>query len=101
MSEGGPIAGILRQKRVVVVCGAGGVGKTTTSAALALAGAARGLRALVLTIDPARRLAEAMGTPAQASAPAAVPRERLDAAGVPATGARDRLARRTRYAEVY
>jgi anion-transporting ArsA/GET3 family ATPase len=89
VSEGEPIAGILRQKRVVVVCGAGGVGKTTTSAALALAAAARGLRALVLTIDPARRLAEAMGTPAHASAPAAVPRERLEAVGVPAAGTLD------------
>ncbi len=47
--------------RVVVCCGAGGVGKTTTSAALALRAAERGRRVVVLTIDPARRLAQAMG----------------------------------------
>ncbi len=47
--------------RVVVCCGAGGVGKTTTAAALALRAAERGRRVVVLTIDPARRLAQAMG----------------------------------------
>jgi anion-transporting ArsA/GET3 family ATPase len=47
--------------KIVVCCGAGGVGKTTTSAALALRAAERGRRTVVLTIDPARRLAEALG----------------------------------------
>jgi len=47
--------------RVVVCCGAGGVGKTTTAAALALRAAERGRHVVVLTIDPARRLAQAMG----------------------------------------
>ena len=47
--------------RVIVVCGAGGVGKTTTAAALALRAAEHGRRAVVLTIDPARRLAQALG----------------------------------------
>lgn len=47
--------------RVVVCCGSGGVGKTTTSAALAMRAAERGRRTVVLTIDPARRLAEALG----------------------------------------
>ena len=47
--------------RVVVCCGAGGVGKTTTAAALALRAAERGRRVVVLTIDPARRLAQTMG----------------------------------------
>lgn len=46
---------------VIVVCGAGGVGKTTTAAALALRAAEHGRRAVVLTIDPARRLAQALG----------------------------------------
>jgi len=49
------------QTRVVVCCGSGGVGKTTTAAALALRGAERGRRVVVLTIDPARRLAQSMG----------------------------------------
>ncbi len=47
--------------RMIVTAGGGGVGKTTTSAALALALAARGHRTLALTVDPARRLADALG----------------------------------------
>jgi anion-transporting ArsA/GET3 family ATPase len=47
--------------RIVVCCGAGGVGKTTTSAALALRAAEQGRHVVVLTIDPARRLAQALG----------------------------------------
>ncbi|AXK33625.1 ArsA family ATPase [Streptomyces armeniacus] len=47
--------------RIVVCCGAGGVGKTTTAAALGVRAAERGRRAVVLTIDPARRLAQSMG----------------------------------------
>jgi arsenite-transporting ATPase len=47
--------------QVLLVCGLGGVGKTTSAAVLALAWAARGQRTVVLTIDPARRLADALG----------------------------------------
>jgi anion-transporting ArsA/GET3 family ATPase len=47
--------------RILVCCGSGGVGKTTTSAALALAAAEAGRRVVVLTIDPARRLAQSLG----------------------------------------
>jgi len=47
--------------RVIVTCGSGGVGKTTTAAAMALLGAEAGRRTVVLTIDPARRLAQSMG----------------------------------------
>jgi anion-transporting ArsA/GET3 family ATPase len=47
--------------RIMVCCGAGGVGKTTTAAALAVRAAERGRRTVVLTIDPARRLAQALG----------------------------------------
>jgi anion-transporting ArsA/GET3 family ATPase len=53
-----------RDTRVIVCCGSGGVGKTTTSAALALRAAQRGRRTVVLTIDPARRLAQALGVEA-------------------------------------
>jgi anion-transporting ArsA/GET3 family ATPase len=49
------------QTRILVCCGSGGVGKTTTAAALALRAAERGRRVVVLTIDPARRLAQSMG----------------------------------------
>jgi anion-transporting ArsA/GET3 family ATPase len=52
---------MLTDKRIVVCVGPGGVGKTTTAAALALAAARRGLRTLVLTIDPAKRLANSLG----------------------------------------
>ncbi|MEV5888400.1 ArsA family ATPase [Nonomuraea fuscirosea] len=47
--------------RIIVCCGAGGVGKTTTAAALGLRAAERGRCAVVLTVDPARRLAQSMG----------------------------------------
>jgi anion-transporting ArsA/GET3 family ATPase len=47
--------------RIVVCCGSGGVGKTTTAAALALRAAERGRQVVVLTIDPARRLAQSLG----------------------------------------
>jgi anion-transporting ArsA/GET3 family ATPase len=80
------VAPHLRERKVIVVCGPGGVGKTTTAAALGLATASEGRRVLVLTIDPARRLAEAMGVPETADAPVQVPTERLAAAGVPLQG---------------
>ena len=50
-----------RSTRVVVTCGSGGVGKTTTAAALALHAAERGRKVAVLTIDPAKRLAQSLG----------------------------------------
>lgn len=50
-----------RETRIIVCCGAGGVGKTTTAAALGVRAAERGRKAVVLTIDPARRLAQSMG----------------------------------------
>ena len=46
---------------MIVCCGSGGVGKTTTAAALAVRAAERGRRTVVLTIDPARRLAQSLG----------------------------------------
>jgi anion-transporting ArsA/GET3 family ATPase len=49
------------QIRIIVCCGAGGVGKTTTAAALGLRAAESGRRVVVLTIDPARRLAQSLG----------------------------------------
>lgn len=57
------VAELVAGTRVVVCAGAGGVGKTTTAAALAAGMAQRGRRVLVLTIDPARRLAGALGLP--------------------------------------
>ncbi|HEX5740330.1 MAG TPA: ArsA-related P-loop ATPase, partial [Pilimelia sp.] len=58
-----------RRIRIVVTCGSGGVGKTTTAAASALRAAERGRKAVVLTIDPARRLAQSMGIEALDNTP--------------------------------
>ena len=57
----GSIADVVVAHDVVVCAGSGGVGKTTTAAAIGLLGAALGRRAIVLTIDPAKRLADALG----------------------------------------
>ncbi|MGL5928219.1 MAG: ArsA family ATPase, partial [Dermatophilaceae bacterium] len=58
---------------IVVCCGAGGVGKTTTAAALALRAAESGRRVVVLTIDPARRLAQSLGLTELDNTPRPVP----------------------------
>jgi anion-transporting ArsA/GET3 family ATPase len=55
------LEGILAGNRVCICVGSGGVGKTTTSAAIAVGMAARGMKVAVLTIDPAKRLAESLG----------------------------------------
>ncbi|CAG7571604.1 anion-transporting ArsA/GET3 family ATPase [Barrientosiimonas humi] len=59
--------------RTVVCCGAGGVGKTTTAASIAVRAAEAGRRVAVLTIDPARRLAQALGLEEMGNEPVAVP----------------------------
>jgi anion-transporting ArsA/GET3 family ATPase len=59
--------------RILVVCGSGGVGKTTISAALALRLARRGRRTVLLTVDPARRLATALGLPMHAGDRTSIP----------------------------
>jgi anion-transporting ArsA/GET3 family ATPase len=71
---------------VVVCAGAGGVGKTTTSAALALGLAADGARVAVVTIDPARRLANALGLASLGNEPRRVDRRRLRGHGIEVRG---------------
>jgi len=66
-------ASVLDQSKVVVCCGSGGVGKTTTAAALAIAAARRGRRVVLITIDPAKRLADALGVGELSNDPARVP----------------------------
>ena len=73
---------LLETRRVIVCVGSGGVGKTTMSAAIALEAASRGLRVCVLTIDPARRLAGAMGLPALGNVATRVEDARFEAAGL-------------------
>jgi anion-transporting ArsA/GET3 family ATPase len=67
--------------RIIVCCGSGGVGKTTTAAALGLRAAGRGRHVVVLTVDPARRLAQSMGLTSLDNTPRPVPLADDDAAG--------------------
>jgi anion-transporting ArsA/GET3 family ATPase len=81
MRSAGDPSSLVRSRRIVVCVGTGGVGKTTIAAALALEAARRGRRTLVLTIDPARRLADALGVAELGDEPQELPqelRERLD-----------------------
>lgn len=73
------LADLLDHRHVLVCCGTGGVGKTTTAAALALAGAQQGRRVAVITIDPARRLADTLGLAGHTDAE--VDRDRWDPEG--------------------
>ncbi len=57
----GTVETLVREQAVLVCCGSGGVGKTTTAAALGVAAALAGRSACVITVDPARRLADALG----------------------------------------
>ena len=74
---------LARDQRVVACVGAGGVGKTTLAAAIALGAARRGERALVLTVDPARRLADALGVGELGNDPRPLPPDTLQALGLP------------------
>lgn len=88
MSEHPPssLRELVQNKRAIICCGAGGVGKTTTSASLAVAAARSGRRVLVLTIDPSRRLAETLGVSQNPPEPIALPPERQRAAGIEPPG---------------
>ncbi|HEX4868408.1 MAG TPA: ArsA family ATPase [Acidimicrobiales bacterium] len=61
MATGPTLRELVERRRILVCCGSGGVGKTTTAAVLALEAARAGRRAVVVTIDPAKRLADALG----------------------------------------
>jgi anion-transporting ArsA/GET3 family ATPase len=80
------VAQLLEGKRVCVCGGSGGVGKTTTSAAIALGMAARGAKVAVVTIDPARRLANALGLGELDNEPTRVAPERLAEGGLNVKG---------------
>ncbi|HEX5630429.1 MAG TPA: ArsA-related P-loop ATPase [Acidimicrobiia bacterium] len=78
---------------VTLVMGAGGVGKTTIAAGIAALGARRGERTLVITVDPARRLADALGTTVGPQPHRVAGHERLDAAMLDAAAAWEGIAR--------
>jgi anion-transporting ArsA/GET3 family ATPase len=80
------LASLLQTRRVLVTVGAGGVGKTTTAAALGLAAARRGRRVLVMTIDPARRLAESLGIGNMPTEAVVIDPKRFAASGYPLEG---------------
>ncbi len=77
-----PLAERLGGKRVGICAGPGGVGKTTTSAAIALGLARRGQKVAVLTIDPAKRLANALGMESLGGEPQLVDPAMLAAHGI-------------------
>ncbi|HET9898531.1 MAG TPA: ArsA family ATPase [Streptosporangiaceae bacterium] len=68
-----------RRTRIIVCCGSGGVGKTTIAAAIGLRAAERGRHVVVLTVDPARRLAQSMGLTVLDNTPRPVPGVRAQA----------------------
>jgi anion-transporting ArsA/GET3 family ATPase len=80
------LAPLIASRRVILCVGCGGVGKTTTAAAIGLAAAAQGKRTLCLTVDPARRLAESLGLSEMKHEMQAVDPARFREAGVDVTG---------------
>ena len=80
------LAEVVREHRIVVSAGSGGVGKTTVAASLSLWGALGGRRTVVLTIDPARRLATSLGLETLGSVPHEIPAELFRDQGLTPTG---------------
>ena len=89
-----PLARLLASRRLVLCVGSGGVGKTTSVAALGVWAARRGRRAAVLTIDPARRLKDTLGIATLDGEPHRVPLERLRA---PTSGSLDAMLLDAKY----
>jgi len=75
------LADLVARRQVVVCCGTGGVGKTTIAAVVALAAARAGRDAVVVTIDPAKRLADTLGLEELGDTPHEIPRARWDLDG--------------------
>jgi anion-transporting ArsA/GET3 family ATPase len=80
------IGDLLEDKQICICAGSGGVGKTTTSAAIAMGMAARGLKVAVLTIDPAKRLANSLGLPELGNEERMIDPERFAAHGIEMKG---------------
>jgi anion-transporting ArsA/GET3 family ATPase len=84
----GTVGHVVEDGHVVICCGSGGVGKTTTAAVLAVEGARRGRSAVVVTIDPAKRLASALGLDELSNTPREIATERWDPKGERVAGGR-------------
>jgi anion-transporting ArsA/GET3 family ATPase len=80
------LTSLLADKRIVICAGSGGVGKTTTAAAVAMGMAERGLRVAVVTIDPARRLANSLGLEELGNEPRLIDPARFSEHGVELRG---------------
>src|SRR6476469_9072343 len=77
---------LVRDKRIVICAGSGGVGKTTTAAALAMGLAERGAKVAVVTIDPAKRLADSLGLQELGNEPRLVDPDRFAGHGIEMRG---------------
>jgi anion-transporting ArsA/GET3 family ATPase len=78
VSEVHTLSDVVDHGRIAICCGSGGVGKTTTAAIIAIEGARRGRRAVVVTIDPAKRLANALGLDGLTNEPHVIDTARWD-----------------------
>ena len=85
------LANLVAERRIIVCVGSGGVGKTTTAASIGLMAARAGKKTLVLTIDPAKRLANALGIDMIGHDVKAVPRDKLALGGAPVAGTLDAM----------
>jgi anion-transporting ArsA/GET3 family ATPase len=83
-----PLDDLIRNRRVVLCCGTGGVGKTTAAAVFSLAAARRGRNAVVVTIDPAKRLADTLGLDHLGDTAREIARRRWDVDGGATAGGR-------------
>lgn len=81
-----PVEELIEHKEIIVCAGSGGVGKTTTAAAIALQAALSGKKAAVLTIDPAKRLASSLGLKELSNEPTKVNTRKFTAAGLEPKG---------------
>lgn len=81
-----PLRELVERHDTIICAGSGGVGKTTTAASIALWGAMNGRRTIVLTIDPARRLADSLGLSVASGAEVVVPADLLEHHGIHLTG---------------
>jgi anion-transporting ArsA/GET3 family ATPase len=82
------VAELVDRRHIVICCGTGGVGKTTTAATLAIEGARRGRDTVVVTIDPAKRLANTLGIAYLSNTAHEIPREHWDPDGTASPGGR-------------